>query len=142
MNFDNLVAVSGWPGLYQMVANRNNGLVVEDLETGKTKFASARQHQFTPLASIGIFVSTEEDSVSIRHVFKAMQELSEKEPIIRDNAANSELVDYFGKVLPEFDRERVYPSDIKKIIKWYNFLSEKELLDLSEDEPRSEVEEE
>ena len=65
MKLDEFVAVSGLPGVFKMVANRNNGLIVENIETGKRKFAPTRRHQFTPLASIGIYTDGPEDTLEL-----------------------------------------------------------------------------
>ena len=130
MKIDEFVAVSGMSGLYKMVANRSNGLIVESLDNGKRKFAPARKHQFTPLASIGIY--TDDDTAELKVVFRAMLEQLESNPPLPLSSSTDELVDYFGTVLPEFDRDRVYVSDIKKVIKWFNFLNERGLLDLAE----------
>ncbi len=132
MKIDEIVAVSGIQGLHKMVANRANGLVVEDLSTGKVRFASSRKHQFTPLASIAIFVNTEDESVELAKVFKQMYDNLESDPPLNPNAANDELMDYLETILPDYDRDQVYPSDVKKLIKWFNFLHEKSIIDFNE----------
>ncbi|MEL6123943.1 MAG: DUF5606 domain-containing protein, partial [Bacteroidota bacterium] len=72
MRIDEVVAVSGLPGLFKIGATRSNGLIVEDIDTGKSRFVSVRKHQFTPLATVAIY--TDMDTVEIDHVFKAMLE--------------------------------------------------------------------
>ena len=141
MKLDEFVAVSGMPGLYKMVANRNNGLIVADLDSGKRKFAPARKHQFTPLASIGIYTD-DGDTQELHKVFRAMLEKQESNPPVSTNASSNEIHDYFGLVLPEFDRDRVYTSDIKKVIKWFNFLNERNLITLEEESSDDTSEEE
>lgn len=131
MKIEDFVAVSGLPGLYKMVANRNNGLIVEDLENGKRRFASARAHQFTPLASIGIY--TDDDTTELKEVFRSMLDKINDNPVVSHKASNNELMDYFSVILPEYDRDRVHISDIKKVIKWFTFLNDRNLLDLSDD---------
>ncbi len=121
MNLEELVAVSGLPGLYKMAANRSNGLIIEDLETGKRRFASARKHNFTPLASIGIFTD-DGDSVPLKDVFRNMKDQIQDNPPVEPNSSREELFEYFDDVLPNYDKERVYPKDIKKIISWFDFL--------------------
>jgi len=133
MDFDKLVAVSGMPGLYKMVSNRSNGLVVENLDTGKVKFASTRKHQFTPLASIAIFTDDEDESVELKNVFKTMLEKMEEIPPVKSSAGKNELMEYLEKILPTYDRDRVYPGDVKKLIKWFNFLKERDLLKFEEE---------
>jgi len=118
-----------------MVANRNNGLIVADLDSGKRKFAPARKHQFTPLASIGIYA--DDDTEELKVVFRSMLEKIETTPPVPTNSSGAELNEYFGTVLPGFDRDKVHASDIKKVIKWFNFLNDRKLLSL-EDEATAE----
>jgi len=123
MNLENLIVVSGLPGVYRMAANRSNGLIIEDLKTGKRRFAPARRHQFTPLESIAIFTD-DGDSTELRNVFRNMLQQLEDNPPVGTNAQPDELQEYFMDVLPNFDRDRVHNGDIKKVIKWFNYLQE------------------
>lgn len=137
MKLEELVAVSGMSGIFKLAANRNNGLIIEDLSTGKKRFASSRKHQFTPLASIAIF--TLEDSTELKVVFRSMLEQIESNPIPATKASSADLHTYFKKILPDYDEDKVHTSDIKKLIKWFNFLNEKQLIDMiDEDEPEEE----
>ena len=127
MKLDDYVAVSGMPGLYKLVANRNNGLIVEDLDSGKRKFAAARKHQFTPLASIGIY--NDDDTIELVEVFRKIYDQKESNPPIKPNSSADELRDYFTSILPDHDQDRVHTGDIKKVIKWFGFLNERNLFD-------------
>ena len=127
MNLEKLVAVSGLSGIYRMAANRNNGLIIEDLISGKKRFASARKHQFTPLESIAIYTD-DGDSVPIDQVFNKMLEQLEDNPPVAPGANSSALHEYFADILPNYDREKVYTGDIKKVIKWFTFLNTQGLL--------------
>lgn len=127
MSLDDLIAVSGLPGLYRMAANRGNGLIVEDLETGKRRFAPTRRHQFTPLASIAIYTD-DGDSVPLAKVFENMRDQLVDLPVPETDAKSEDLYEYFEDVLPNYDRERVYPGDVKKVIKWFNTLQAANLL--------------
>lgn len=129
MNLEKYIAVSGQPGIFELVATRNNGLLVSDIDSKKTKFYTMRKHQFTPLGSVAIY--TYKDAVAIADVFKSMNEQKEENPIPEVNISAPELFKYFDKILPDFDRDRVFISDIKKVIKWYNFLDERSILDFS-----------
>jgi len=140
MNLEEYVAVSGMPGLFRLVTNRNNGLVVANLDTGKSKFAPARKHQFTPLASIGIY--TETDTVELSVVFATMLKQFETNPPVPSKSSVEDIIEYFDMILPEFDRDRVNVSDIRKVIKWFNFLNERDLLSLEEEETAEESVEE
>lgn len=125
MQLDKIVAVSGsMNGIYKMAANRSNGLILEDLDTGKRKFASVRRHQFTPLNSVGIYTE-DGDSAEISTVFRAMLEQLEENPPIDIKSTKEELTAYFKKVLPNHDSARVYPRDIRRVIKWFTFLNDR-----------------
>lgn len=146
MNIEDFVAVSAMPGIYKMVTNRGNGLIVEDIDSGKRKFAPARKHQFTPLASIGIYADVEDDTIELKEVFRAMLSKIEEFPPVAPNSKPDEIAEYFGNVLPEYDRDRVYINDIKKVIKWFTFLNDRKLLVLDtsdekkeDDEPKEEA---
>jgi hypothetical protein len=131
MKFDEIIAVSGLSGLYRMVANRSNGLIVEELSSGKRRFASARKHQFTPLASIGIYTDDGE-TLELKKVFRNMNDQYEDNPPIDPNSAGEDLREYFSDVLPNYDPDRVKVADIKKVIKWFVFLKEGEMLSLED----------
>ncbi|MFM8448803.1 MAG: DUF5606 domain-containing protein [Haliscomenobacter sp.] len=137
MNLEKFVAVSGISGLQKLVANRNNGLIVEDLATGKRRFVPARGHQFTPLASIGIYTN-DGDTTELKNVFERMLEKQAATPPVDVNSDASVLHAYFLEVLPEYDQDRVKTSDIKKTIKWFTFLNERDLFN----EPAEEESEE
>jgi hypothetical protein len=139
MKLDDLVAVSGMSGVFKLAANRDNGLIIEDLDSGKRKFVPARKHQFTPLASIGIF--TLEDSTELKIIFRTMIEQMEANPVPAASSSSKELHTYFRKILPDYDEDKVHTSDVKKLIKWFNFLNERSLIDM-EDEPEVKDEEE
>lgn len=127
MNLEKLVAVSGLPGLYRVVANRNNGLIIEDLESGKRRFASSRQYQFTPLESIAIYTDDGE-STELKNVFRSMLDQLGDNPPVDLSSTPEALFDYFSDVLPNYDRDRVHTGDVKKVIKWFNFLQAKGIL--------------
>ena len=131
MNLKDLIAVSGISGVFRIAGNRNNGLIIEDLDTGKKKFAPARRHQFTPLESIAIY--TDDDSTELAKVFSNMLEQIDDNPPVNPNAKPDDLREYFADVLPDFDRDQVSSGDIKKVIKWFNFLHERNLLSLEEE---------
>lgn len=132
MKIQELIAVSGLPGLYKMAASRANGLIVEDLDSGKRKFVSMRKHQFSPLETIAVFTMT--DSVALTEVLQKIHALREETPPVSHKSSNDDLRSYFREVLPEHDEYRVFPKDIKKIIKWYNFLNDRNLFEQFTDE--------
>ena len=125
--FDKIVSVSGLPGLYKIVANRNNGLIIEDLSGTKRRFVSVRQHEFSPLFSIGIFTD-DGDALELKKVLRLMDEKAEETTIPDANAPTEELTDYLAAILPNYDRDQVYPKHIKKTIRWYRLLKEHNLI--------------
>lgn len=139
MNLEKLVAVSGRPGIFKMAANRANGLIIEDLDTGKKFFAPSRKHQFTPLESISIYTDTEDSTAELKTVFVNMLTQIENNPPISTKSNSTEIKNYFEQILPDFDREKVLVSDIKKLIKWFNFLHARNLLALPTEEELAEV---
>jgi hypothetical protein len=128
MNLEKLVAISGKSGLFSMVSNRSNGLIVEDLDNNKRFFVSARSHQFTPLASISIYTEDEEETVELKEVFKRMKAGLDQNPLVDIKADSAAFRTYFENVMPEHDREKVLISDIKKLTKWFSFLHERNLV--------------
>lgn len=128
MNLENYIAVTGLSGLYKLAGNRKNGLIVEDLDNGKRKFCPSRRYQFTPLESIAIYTDDGE-SIELKIVFRNMKDQLEDNPPLATTAKPEDLREYFFDVLPTHDEDRVYISDIKKVIKWFNFLNERNLLE-------------
>jgi len=139
MYLEKIVAISGNTvnGLFEMIANRNNGLVVEDLETKKRRFVAARRHNFTPLNTVGIYTD-DGDAADIAVVFDKMKEQEADNPPIAPNSKEEELREYFSDVLPTYDKDRVYARDIKRVIKWYNALKKHGLLDKQSEESSTE----
>lgn len=129
MKIDEIVAVSGLSGLFKSHTTRNNGMIIEDIDTGKSRFASIRKHQFTPLGTVAIY--TQDDAAEIHDVFTTMmtQEAALPLPDIKTSKPDV-LFAYFKEILPNYDRERVTVSDVKKVLKWYSFLRKRDLLPL------------
>ena len=117
MDYSKLVAVTGMPGLYELVNSKNDGAIVRSLEDNTTKFASARIHNFSHLESIEVY--TVNDNVNLVDVFKAMEKAGGDLPDGKDNV---KLKQYFESAYPELDFERVYSSDLKKMVKWFDVL--------------------
>jgi len=117
MEYSRIVAVTGLPGLYEIVSSKNDGALVRSLEDKSTKFVSSRVHNLSHLESIEIYTSR--DNVNLVEVFEAMKSNGTALPDVKDNKA---LKGYFENVYPDMDFERVYASDMKKIVKWYEVL--------------------
>ena len=130
-----ILAISGQPGLFKMVAESKNNIIVESLETGK-RMPAYSTSKISALEDIAIF--TDADDIPLKDVFKAISEKEDGGKTINHKSSSKELRDYFGEVLPDYDRDRVYVSDIKKVLLWYNTLQEKDMLDFSEEEEETE----
>ena len=129
-NIENIVSVSSLPGLYYLESSRSNGLIIKDMDSGVKQFVSVRKHQFTPLRSIAIY--TYGDSTPIEDIFKTMVEIKQDHNISELlKASNNDLANYFRIVLPEYDEDRVYPSDMKKVLKWFDFLDKRDFFSMN-----------
>lgn len=124
-----ILAISGQPGLFKVLSEGKNGVIVESLLTGKkqTAFASAKM---STLEDIAIYTTSED--FPLKNVFQKIFDQENGGKAINAGSKPEELKQYFEKILPDFDKERVYVSDIKKIIGWYNLLQEKEMLNFEE----------
>ena len=128
MEYHKIVAVTGLPGLYELLSSKTDGAIVRSLEDKTTKFVSSRVHNFSHLESIEVF--TKRENVNLVEVLKAIDSSNEKLPDEKDGAA---LKNYFTKVYPDIDLGRVYSSDLKKMIKWTSILKANQVeLKLSE----------
>jgi hypothetical protein len=117
MEYSKIIAVTGLPGLYELLNSKSDGAIVRSLEDKSSKFVSNRIHNFSHLESIEVFTTRE--NTNLVDVLKAMDSSKEKLPDEKDNAA---LKNYFKKVYPELDFDRVYSSDLKKMVKWFSVL--------------------
>ena len=140
MSLEKLVVVGGIAGVHRVAANRSNGLIIEDLDTGKKRFAPSRKHQFTPLESITIYTEDDDETLELYKVFQNMFAKLAEVPLIEVNAANDDLKAYFATIIPNYDRDRVYIGDMKKIVKWFKFLNDRSLITLEEEKKEEEEE--
>lgn len=129
MKYRNIVSVSKLGGLYQLMTSKNNSAIVKSLDDGSNKFISSRQHQVTPLESIEIY--TVGDNIYLYEVLEKLKSADEEIHKL-DFKDAKDFVPVFAKAVPEYDVDRVYNSDIKKILKWYILLKKNDLLDFSE----------
>jgi len=125
MVLKDILAISGEPGLFKFIAQGKNAIIVEHLETGKrsSAFSSAK---VSSLEDISVF--TENEDLSLGKVFDKIFEKESGGPAIDSKSEAEKLKKYFEEIVPDYSKERVYLSDIKKIILWYNLLHKKELL--------------
>ncbi len=133
-----ILAIAGKPGLYKLVTRGNNNLIVEALDATHKRMPAFATDRITSLGDIAMF--TETDDVPLTDVFENLKNLEggKKASINEKKASSAELREYFSKVLPEWDQDRVKDSHIKKLITWYNILIEAGITDFKDAEPESE----
>lgn len=134
MELRTVLSITGKPGLFKLIAHRKNGVVVESLLDGARVSIPANAN----VSSLGdIAIYTYEEEVPLKDVFKAISAVTEGKEALSHKSSKSDLEDFFGEVLPKFDQERVYASDIKKVIQWFNIIVKNNLLSIldAEDTP-------
>ncbi len=132
-----ILSISGKPGLYKLVSQGKNMLIVESL-IDKKRMPAYGKEKIVSLGDIAMY--TDADDVPLRDILASMKKKENGEPVALDikKASQEELRDYMASVLPNFDRDRVHVSDIKKLISWYNLLVANGLTDFEESAPETE----
>ncbi len=131
-----ILAISGQSGLFKMITESKNSIIVESLDTGK-RMPAYSTSRISALEDIAIYTDTED--VPLKDIFKAIYEKEDGGKTISHKSSANELKTYFEEILPDYDKDRVYVSDIKKVMLWYNILQEKEMLDFTEEEEEKET---
>jgi hypothetical protein len=121
MNLENILSMAGKPGLYRYISQARNGIVVESLADGKRIVASVSE-RISRLSEIYMFTSSEDKPLP--EILKLLKEKFGDQLPVTPKSDQKALIDFFSQVLPDFDRERVYPSDIKKLVTWYLILKD------------------
>lgn len=139
MDLSKILAVSGKPDLYKHIAQSRNGFIIESLNTGKrmNAFASMR---ISALQDIAIY--TEDEDMPLEDVFRKIYKATDGKKAPSHKASGKEIEAFFDEVLPEYDRDRVYVSDMKRVLKWYNSLHKLGLVDDKAPETEEEQKEE
>ncbi|WP_118949915.1 DUF5606 family protein [Taibaiella helva] len=139
MEYRQIVAVTGLSGLYQLMSTKNDGAIVRSLTDKSVKFVSARIHHITPLESIEIY--TTGDNVRLHEVMEKIKEQDSEIAALNKKKDDKAAKAYFKTVLPDFDESRVYTSDIRKVLKWYEILKANDLLnfDYLKEQPEEEA---
>lgn len=119
MSLEKIMAISGKPGLYELKTQTRSGFLAQSLADGKTLSVSAR-HNVSLLSEIAIYTLSEE--VPLAEVFEKISNKENGGEAISHKSSKDELEAYFFEVLPDYDEDRVYASDIKKVVQWYNLL--------------------
>jgi hypothetical protein len=129
MSLEKVLSISGKPGLYKLKSQTRAGFLAESLLDGKTINVSGR-HNVSLLSEIAIYTLTEE--VPLRVVFKKIYEKEDGKETINHKGSKEELEEFFFGIMPDYDEDRVYASDIKKVVQWYNMLIKNGITDFSE----------
>lgn len=138
MSLDKILSISGKPGLYHLRSKTRSGFIAESLADGK-KMPVTMQHNVSILSEIAIY--TLDGEVPLREIFQKIKEKEDGGPAINHKSSKDDMEAYFFEVLPNFDEDRVYASDIKKVIQWYNILQAQDLLDFEESTDEEEKDE-
>lgn len=133
MEYKKIISITAMSGLYELLSSKTDGAIVRSLDDDTTKFIASRVHNFSHLESIEVY--TVKENINLIEIFKMMEQSKEPLP---DGKNNVTIEKYFKNVYPDLDFERVYASDMKKMIKWFEILQNKvqfKLSDESQDEP-------
>ncbi len=130
MNLEKILAISGKPGLFALKIQTRSGFVAESLLDGK-KITVGLRSNVSLLTEISVYTHDEEKPLA--EIMRAIAVKEDNGPAISHKEDNAKLIAYFTEILPEYDKERVYPSDVKKILNWYNMLQAKGMV--SKEEP-------
>ncbi|MBA3647479.1 MAG: DUF5606 domain-containing protein [Chitinophagales bacterium] len=132
MEFKDILSISGMPGLFELVSTKNNGIIVKSLEDGTSQFISSRIQGVSPLDNISVYLKQEE-TIELKKILRDM--MNKENELTMPNAKDdpAALKDYFKKVEPEYDEEKVHVSDMKKMIKWYHLLKQHNLIPAEEE---------
>ena len=122
MTIADIATVSGKGGLYKVVAPTKSGVILESLDEAKTKMVATTSHRLSLLNEISIYTTTKEGNVPLENVLKKVQKDFGDDPGVDANSDSDELKAFMKSILPEYDEDRVYTSDIKKLVRWYGLI--------------------
>lgn len=137
MSLDKILSISGKPGLYELKTQTRSGFLAQSLIDGKKVSVSAR-HNVSLLSEIAIYTTSEE--LPLAEVFDKIKAKENGGEAISHKSSKDQLEEYFFNVLPDYDEDRVYPSDIKKVVQWYNLLQKNGITNFVSDEASQEEE--
>ena len=140
MDFKDIAAVSGKGGLFKVVKPTKTGVILESLDDSKTKLVTGINHKVSVLAEISVYTTGEEETIPLKELFIKIKEEFGDDPGIDKNDDAEELKSFLAHVMPDYDRERVYVSDIKKLVTWYSIIvnNAPELLEENKEETKEE----
>lgn len=134
MSLDKIISISGKPGLYHLRSKTRSGFIAESVTDGR-KMPIGMRHNVSVLSEIAIYTLSGE--MPLRDIFLKIKEKENGGPAIDHKSSKDDLEAYFFEIVPNFDEDRVYASDIKKVVQWYNLLQAGDLLDLEEPETQT-----
>lgn len=129
MDLSKILTITGKPGLYKQIAQAKNGVVVESI-TDQKRFQAFGNEKISSLEEISVFTTGEDKP--LKDIFKIIFEKQNGQPSIDVKSSNDVLKKYFEEIVPDYDKDRVYVSHIRKIISWYNLLQQENLLNFSD----------
>jgi hypothetical protein len=140
MKIEEIATVSGKGGLFKVLAPTKSGVILESMDDAKTKMIATSNHKLSLLNEISIYTTTKEGTVALDHVLRKIKNEYGNDLGVDANADPSELKAFLKSVLPEYDDDRVYVSDIKKLVKWYEIIFNRapEILEEPKDEAKAE----
>lgn len=143
MKLQEIAAVSGKPGLFVIKSPTRSGVILESLDDKQSRMAASTNHRVSVLSEISIYTTTTEGSVPLEEVFQKINEEFGDDPGVNAKSDPEELKAFLQHVLPDYDRDRVYVSDMKKLLNWYHILLERapEALQPQTEEAKSEEKE-
>ncbi|TVZ50921.1 DUF5606 domain-containing protein [Dokdonia sp. Hel_I_53] len=139
MSLDKVIAISGKPGIYALKQQTRSGFVAESLIDNKRITVGIR-HNVSVLSEIAIYTLSEEKP--LKEVFQKIKDKENGEQTISHKSSKDELEEFFFNLIPDYDEDRVYASDIKKVVQWYNILQKNDMLDFETSEAAASEEEE
>jgi hypothetical protein len=122
MEFKDIASVAGKPGLFKITAPTRNGVILESLDDKKQKFIAGPNHRVSVLSDISIYTTTSEGAEPLKSIIYKIYNEFDDDPGVDSNSSKEELYAFMEFILPELDKNRVYPSDIKKVVNWYKAL--------------------
>lgn len=126
-----ILSIAGKPGLQRLLSNASNAIIVESLIDGK-RFPAYSNSKIIALEDISIY--TENEDMPLKEVFKRIYDKENGKPAINHKESQEKITAYFNEIVPEYDKERVYISDIRKIIQWYNLLVSRGILNFEQEQ--------
>ena len=122
MDFKDIAAVSGKGGLFKVVKPTKTGVILESLDDNKAKLVTNLSQKVSVLSEISVYSTGEQETIALNEVFLKIKEEFDDDPGLDKNSDPDELKSFLAHILPDYDRDRVYVSDIKKIVNWYQII--------------------